>query len=120
MRIIRTGITRTVILIGKYAIKIPTMRGCTTRDMRGRMDGFAHGIIANNSEYLWHTQEGFRGKVAPVLHSFGWGLVQVYPRCEPLPPGAEAPLLDPDPGDHKDDNHGLWNGRVVWLDYAMD
>lgn len=125
MQIIRTGICRTVILIGRWAIKVPSFRGHITGDLRGRVAGFCHGILANQSEHVWHTFEGWSGGVAPVLHSWLFGVVQVYPRCEPLDVAddevgrATLPLLDPDPGDVKVDNYGLLDGRIVRLDYSM-
>jgi hypothetical protein len=57
-----------------------------------------------------------------VLRSWLGGIVQVYPRCEPLAENvddAALPVLDPEPGDRKADNFGLLDGRVVRLDYAM-
>lgn len=125
MRIIRTGACRTVILIGRYAVKVPSLRGASSADARGRVASFAHGLLANHSEYLWHGYEPWAGKVAPVLRSWLLGLVQVYPRCEPLDvvdddaSRAALPRLDPDPGDVKVDNYGILNGRVVRLDYDM-
>lgn len=128
MIIIRCGITRTVILTKRYAIKIPTGRGtCIGRGFRQRLSGVAQGILANQSEFTWYTYESFQGKVAPVLRSWLGGIIQVYPRCEPLPPSYESwswpdPLitLDPDPGDHKIDNYGILDGRIVMIDYNVD
>lgn len=119
MRIIRTGINRTVILIGAYAIKIPSFRGHMYGNMRGRIAGFAHGILANQSEYMWHDYEDWRGRIAPVLHSWLFGIIQVYPRCAPAPEDAELFTLDPCPGDIKTDNFGLLDGRLVRVDYEM-
>ncbi|WP_047892579.1 hypothetical protein [Micromonospora sp. RV43] len=95
--------------------------------MRGRLAGFAHGVLANQAEAQWSPYEPWAGKVAPVLRSWLAGLVQVYPRCEPLPVtcrdtyvGDEPlPALEPDPGDHKPDNYGLLNDRIVRVDYDM-
>lgn len=127
MRIIRTGASRTVILIGRYAVKVPSLRGAMTRDARGRVASFATGILANQSEYLWSRYRPWAGRVAPVLHSWLLGLVQVYPRCAPLDDAdddergrAALPRLEPDPGDVKADNYGrLPDGRIVRLDYDM-
>lgn len=113
------GITRTVFLTRRYAIKVPSLRGHVYGDARGRVEGFCHGVLANQSEYRWHTYEGWSGRVAPVLRSWLWGLIQVYPRCQPAPDGAELFLLDPCPGDVKPDNYGLLNGQLVRVDYDM-
>jgi hypothetical protein len=125
--VIRTGISRTVVLVGRWAVKIPTGRGVglKPRSFRGRLEGVCRGLLANLSEHEWHTYEPWAGGVAPVLHSWVGGLVQVYPRCEPLDVvdddagRATLPRLDPDPGDVKVDNYGRLNGRVVRVDYEM-
>jgi hypothetical protein len=119
MRIIRSGISRTVILVGRYAVKVPSFRGHMPGGIRGRMAGFAHGLLHNQSEAIWSGFEAWHGMVAPVLHSWLGGLVNVYPRCDPAPDGAELFEMDPDPGDVKRDNYGLLAGRLVRVDYSM-
>lgn len=56
--------------------------------------------------------------MCPVRLSLLGGVVNVYPRCAPVPAAREheAPML-PYGGDRKLDNLGLLAGRVVWLDY---
>jgi hypothetical protein len=125
MHIIRAGVTRTVLLVGRWAVKVPSLRGIgpAPMTMRGRVAGFCRGVLANQSEYTWHTVEGFQGRVAPVLRSWPWGVVQVYPRCEPAPCDAELFFLYPDPGDGaevgKHENFGLLDGRLVRVDYEV-
>jgi hypothetical protein len=124
---IKRGITRTVLLTRRYAIKVPSLRGHCEGGIRGRLAGLACGILANQSESQWSSFEGWRGGVAPVLQSWLGGMVQVYPRCDPLPDVVQGsyvgavplPRLDPDPGDHKADNYGLLAGRIVRIDYDM-
>jgi len=115
--------TRTVILVGRWAVKVPTLRGMTTADARGRLAGVCRGILANQAEHIWHDYGPWAGRVAPVRRSLLLGLVQVYPRCEPLADGDRGPLprLDPCPGDVKPDNYGRieGRGRVVRVDYDM-
>lgn len=115
---VRHGITRTVYVTRRYAIKVPSLRGGSSGSW---VESFCWGILANRSERQWHTYEGWSGQIAPVLWSALGGLVQVYPRCDPLPDGARGPLprLDPCPGDVKPDNFGVLAGRVVRLDYDM-
>lgn len=115
MRLIRHGICRDVLLIGRWAIKVPTFRyGLTS---------FARGILANDSERSWSGMPG----LCPVVWSLG-GLVNIYPRCDPLP-AIRAVEFDEDPTayaeiapdwpapDRKPDNLGVLDGRIVWLDY---
>lgn len=118
MKIVRTGITRTVILTSRYAVKVPSLRGGSTG---ARIESFCWGVLANRSERQWHDYAGWGGAVAPVIGSWLGGIVQVYPRCQPLPLGARGPLprLDPCPGDVKPDNFGMLGGRVVRVDYDM-
>jgi hypothetical protein len=119
MPTIRRGVTRTVILTRHHAIKVPTLRGVYPHGPRGILAGIARGLLANQSEYTWYSYESWSGKVAPVLHSWLGGFVQVYPRCQELPDEALLPVLDPCPGDIKPDNFGLLNGRIVRIDYDM-
>jgi hypothetical protein len=116
---VRRGISRTVLLVGRYAVKVPSLRGHCVGGVRGRMAGFAYGLLHNQSEATWHTFEGWDGKVAPVLHSWLGGLVNVYPRCGPPPEDAVLFELDPCPGDIKLDNYGVLNGVLVRVDYSM-
>lgn len=111
--IVRHGVTRTVFLIGRYAVKVPTLRY--------GLDAWAWGIVSNTSEREWYSFEDWQGKVAPVLRSWLGGLIQVYPRCEPFDPNSmEYPLfVNFAPGDKKPDNYGVLNGAVVCLDYAV-
>ncbi|QKW15395.1 hypothetical protein [Verrucosispora sp. NA02020] len=127
MPTVHRGITRTVVLTRRYAVKVPSLRGHAEGGLRGRLAGLAHGLLANQSERQWSGYEPWVGLVAPVLWSWLGGVVQVYPRCEPLPVtcrheyvGDESlPVLDPDPGDHKADNYGLLDGRIVRIDYDL-
>lgn len=107
------GITRTVLLIGRYAIKMPTLRY--------GLDAWAWGIVSNISEREWQNYEDWQGKVVPVLRSWLGGLIQVYPRCERFDPSSmQYPQFSNfAPGDQKPDNYGVLNGSVVCVDYAV-
>jgi hypothetical protein len=122
VKIIRRGVTRTVFLVGRWAVKVPSLRG----GMYGkghRLASFCQGVLSNQSERQWHDYEGWAGQVAPVLHSWLGGIVQVYPRCEPVGGddywAREQPDMDPDPGDRKAENYGMLAGRLVRVDYDM-
>jgi hypothetical protein len=121
MRIIRTGVTRTVFLVGRWAVKVPSLRGGMHRGEW--LASFCQGVLSNRSERQWHDFEGWHGQVAPVLHSWLGGIVQVYPRCEPVEGddywAREQPDMDPEPGDRKASNYGRLDGRLVRIDYDM-
>lgn len=72
---IRRGITRTVLLAGRWAIKVPSHRAHGD-GIRGVLWSITRGIQANFSEAEWSTSPG----VCPVRWSIA-GLVNVYPRC---------------------------------------
>lgn len=117
----RRGITRTVILTRRWAIKVPTIRGLGSPDIKGmRIASFCRGVLANRSELEWSSVGG----VNPVVWSLR-GLVNVYRRADRVPDGTY--LEDEDYvgltedwvpiGDRKPENIGVVNGRVVWIDY---
>jgi hypothetical protein len=113
---IRRGITRTVLLVGPWAVKLPSLRS-NGKGLAGRIWSVCHGILANLSEVQWSEVDG----VCPVRFSL-FGLVNVYPRCEPVASfdgdyaAIGAPFLPP--LDRKPENLGLLNGRLVWVDYT--
>jgi len=117
----RRGVTRTVVLTRRYAIKVPSLRGGSLggRSPRGVMRSIVWGIDANLSEIEWSTSPG----VCPVLWSW-CGLVNVYRRCEPVthePTEAEYDAIGLlHDGDRKPENLGWLDGRLVWVDYAGD
>lgn len=109
------GISRTVFLIGRYAVKVPTGRYGWAKWLRG--------LVANLQEREW---AGFRyPELCPVLASDPLGLVVIMPRAEilarPLTPdelrglavrGVELPV------EYKPDSFGYLNGNLVAVDYG--
>lgn len=121
---IRRGVTRTVLITKRYAIKVPRLY-----DFKGmRAWSFNRGWAANISERDWteYTQTAFKvPQVCPVLKSFLGGLINVYPRAELE--HDEEKLYDlygklefSTPSDAHVGNLGWWNGYFVWLDYDMN
>jgi hypothetical protein len=53
VQIIRSGITRTVLLVGRWAVKVPSVRGVHPGGVRGRLASLATGLLANQSEHTW-------------------------------------------------------------------
>lgn len=113
------GITRTVLLVGKWAIKVPSLRAHEA-GLTGLLWSISRGILANQSELEWSGQPG----LCPVRFSFS-GVVNIYPRCQPVehePTEAEYDAIAPfsGPSDRKPHNIGLLDGAMVWLDYDMN
>lgn len=122
------GICRCVILTKRWAVKVPTTRPYGRRG--DRLTYWCRGVQANLSERQWSAWPG----VCPVKWAFLGGIVQVYPRAEPVDRDEWEPGLHTDDiegllvkyravapglpfGDHKPENLGMLDGRVVWLDY---
>jgi hypothetical protein len=132
---IRRGVTRTVILTRRHAVKVPSLRAYGG-GIAGALWSICRGILANQAEAEWwrNADSKTRTMLCPVRWSLA-GVVNVYPRCEPFEANDEQQLamfdgnwrpLDPDPapGDEKPDNYG-WlteNGarRLVRVDYDMN
>lgn len=115
--LVRRGITRTVLLAGPWAVKVPSLRPYG-QGLRGLLWSLSRGIQANLSEAAMCAWEETRPDLCPVRWSLAGGLINVYPRCGPLPlerAGEARPL--PFCGDRKPENLGVLRGRVVWLDY---
>lgn len=109
MRINKIGITRTVILTKKYAIKIPKTSNGWKR--------FIEGLCSNMSEnQCWNSCKSEH--LCPVLFSFA-GFVLVMPKIKMLDKNSEIPKIHTtEPGsDLNYNNYGYWNGKVVCVDY---
>jgi len=114
----RRGITRVALLVGPWAVKVPSLRS-HGEGLRGVLWSFARGVVANQSEWEWSTYEGGVG-VCPARWSLLGGLVNVYPRALAIP---DDRVVDFDaipytgPTDPKNRNVGILNENLVWLDY---
>lgn len=63
--------------------------------------------------------EPVREWLAPCHFLSPDGRILLQERCDPVPPGYELPAMVPEfLDDHKRDNMGLLNGRLVCVDYA--
>jgi hypothetical protein len=118
------GICRTVLLIGPYAVKVPTTRPYGHRGgLSERLTALARGVLANQSEYAWRGQDG----LCPIVLSLA-SIVQVYVRCRPVT-DEEVPDPELDPawwraiaptvpfGDKKAANLGWLGDHLVWVDF---
>lgn len=130
---LRRGITRTVVLTKRYAIKLPSLRPYGN-GLAGLLWSICRGILANQAEAQWwrNALPDQRPFLCPVLHSWLGGIVNVYPRCQPMvvPRGVAMamfrrefrplPMLMPQPGDNKPDSYGWLDTRLVVLDYDLN
>jgi hypothetical protein len=116
MEIDRTGCTRVVLLIGRFAVKFP----CIDEWRR-----FLQGLLANMNEVLWSRAnlDGF----APVLWSLPGGFCLVMKRAQIL---TDEEFLSLDfeawrdrgdyiiPAEAKSNSLGWIDGKVVAIDYG--
>ncbi len=72
-KIIRTGVTRLVILVGTIAFKIPRFDNGWAAGLRG--------LLANIQEETFYS---ISDKACPVLASIPGGWLIAMPRCQPL------------------------------------
>lgn len=130
---IHRGITRTVLVGRRYAVKLPSLR--TYGDgLTGLLWSICRGVLANQSEAEWWRAcaPDQKAQLCPVLASWLGGVINIYPRCErfAVTRGVEramadrrfypTPTLFPPPSDNKPANYGWLNGRPVLLDYDMN
>jgi hypothetical protein len=118
---VKRGITRSVLLIGNYAIKVPRLK----KDPNSPIPFWRRVIQGLQSNIAERDQRG-NPAVAPLVCSVLGGLLQVYVRCKPYT-GVAVRLEDMakltreygKPIDAKKDNLGYLNGRIVLLDYDI-
>ena len=114
---IRHGSTRTVILIARYAIKIPSF-------VEWRL--FLYGLLGNMQESLW-SKCGI-DRLCKVLFSIPGGFIVVMERAEPLT-REEFDKFDYDGFikdcdlcltfiENKYDSFGKIGGKIVAVDYG--
>jgi hypothetical protein len=118
MKMIQSGITRTVYIIGKYAFKVPTVRY--------GWEYFIKGILANLTESK--ISEYHHRYLRPVRRS-RLGLLLIMPKVEVLDrefteEEMEGLRVDMDRDnveyDLKPDNFGYLEGKLYCIDYGME
>ncbi len=115
---IRRGLTRTVLLTRRWAIKVPSMRA-HGEGVSGVLWSVSRGLLANQSERTHSHVPG----VCPVRWSLA-GIVNVYPRCAPVT--EELTEADYDaigfigPMHRKAANVGYLDGTLVYIDYDWE
>lgn len=117
------GASRFVILIGKFAIKLPLV---STSSAYGAWSGFIGGMQANIQETVFSSAYRHIAPIAPVLLSGPLGLFVVMPRCADLNyvlSAAEMNYIVANeeynlPVERKQDSFGTLRGQVVALDYG--
>lgn len=114
------GVTRIVLLIGPYAIKVPRPHRCATPCYPSCLRA---GLHANRTEAKrWaERSEHEAAAMAPVIAGGAWALVMK--RCEPVAHGdvdTASTFWDGiiNPHDRAPHNFGRLDGRPVAIDYA--
>lgn len=111
--------TRTVFLIGKFAIKVPTGRYS--------FSSFLRGLIGNISEKnIYRSCSGeIREAICPIVFTLPLGLCVVMLRCSPLEPEETPDFIKLThvgkwvlPCEHKIHSFGRLNGKIVAIDYG--
>lgn len=115
LKFIQTGCTRKVFLIGRYAVKIPNWE---------RWDLFLNGLLGNMQEAMLSTLKDKR--LCPVIFSLPGGWLNIMPRAKVLTndeflkvsslflTAGEIKI----PMEWKSDSLGIFEGKVVAIDYG--
>ena len=110
------GATRTVLLVGNWAIKFPTV-------CQGSWRQFLLGMVSNMDEKLW---SGYDNRLLPVTYCAPGGIFLIMPRAITLKTDQDVEdhgveqrfeglriAQDRNPG-----NFGYYKGELVCVDYA--
>ena len=109
---VKSGMTRNVLLIWKYAIKIPTFRSWKL---------FLRGLLANMQE---NEFSGVWPELCPVVFSVPGGVCSVMIRAEPISEKQFDLEFEKIPehiviiAESKSQNYGYLNGKLVAIDYG--
>ena len=113
------GATRTVVLFGRHAYKVPSLRY--------GWRPFLRGLLANDIEREW-WRSGCNEGLCPILFALPLGFLVVMPRCEPvtdLTDDIYESFVNRDgymlPVENKEDSFGWLGenpGRLVAIDYG--
>jgi hypothetical protein len=102
------GASRTVLLVGRWAVKAPRLRA--------GWRAFLCGLLSNMSERdRWRL--GSRDGLCPVLWSLPGGICLVMPRVRIT---GEVPERNVAGFDHKASSYGYHRGELVAIDYHGD
>ncbi len=117
---IKKGTTRTVFLIGKYAIKIPRF---WHKHNGHKWKTFIRGILANIDEDFWWKHAIDKDKLCPIVFKSPLGCILVMLRAQELTDNEyNKDKLNKDfaglPLDNKQINFGKINNKIVLIDYA--
>lgn len=111
------GVTRIVILIGKYAIKIPNFTYCHLH--------FIQGCYCNYSERnyckIFKGMPEFMGRVVPTIFCSWFGLISIQYRVKELSTKLTKKQIKEFRKyfeDVKSDNFGIYKDRIVCIDYV--
>lgn len=107
---IHKGTTRTVILCGAFAYKVPRL--CTWYQ-------FLHGLLASMTERTW---AGYDDRLCPIVWSSYGGWLVIMRRAEPITwrtwRSMRLQAWNGLPTDFKMVNFGRYEGRIVMVDYG--
>ncbi len=121
IKIVTTGVTRLVFLVGDYAIKVPkpVIWNHFLRGLIANMEEKLIWYIVNIPETLISDTKEF---LCPIVWASWGGWIIIMKRTEPVDPETWQPitLLEKVCRDHKPQNYGMLDGRMVMIDYAAD
>ena len=117
-QLLRSGSTRWVILIGRFAFKIPSLHS---------WKNFLWGLLANIQEVEFSKCNEMKHKLCPVKFYLPLGFLVVMPRVkilskDDLPKEALEKFCVDDnftiPAELKHDSFGYFKGKLVAVDYG--
>lgn len=119
MILVRTGITRTVLLVGRWAIKWPNTRYAWRHTVEGLLANMTEASTWGGYSKCVDPQVREEAKkLCPVLWCGLGGLLLVMRRAEPMEGVLSTYHVPGWVTDVKPDNFGVLEGRVVCVDYA--
>lgn len=108
---VKSGASRTTILMWRWAFKIP--------NVQWGWSPFLKGLLHNMSEKTWTDYDN---RLCPVLWGVPGGFLNIMPRCEPLLPHEEYLIFRRVRDlniELKPCSFGRLNGEIVAVDYGI-